>query len=192
MQEKESPNHYKTLPNLSNYLITEEGRVYSLIRKRYLKPHDNGIGYKQVFLKGDDLTRRWHKLHRLIALCYVDNPDNKPEVNHKDRNKANNHYTNLEWMTHKENINHSYETGRVRISGASHWNTGKEASLETRKKQSERKKGKHHPKFRGYLIFYGKHYESAIELSKELGVTAMTIGRWIKKGKIEIRGSNAE
>ncbi len=52
-----------------------------------------------------------HRVHRLIAIAYLLNPDNKFTVNHKDLNKQNNHVDNLEWMTQKENHHHARKNG---------------------------------------------------------------------------------
>lgn len=61
-------------------------------------------GYLQVGLYKDGKCRK-HKVHRLVAECFVDNKNNKPEVNHLDENKQNNKSENLEWCTRKENEN---------------------------------------------------------------------------------------
>lgn len=71
------------------------------------------LRYAQVCIS-DNCKRTTFKIHRLVGLLFVPNPDNKPHINHKDGNKANNHYTNLEWCTHSENIKHAYDTGLLK------------------------------------------------------------------------------
>ena len=69
-------------------------------------------GYHRVELNKDS-KRRSEAVHRLVARLFVDNPGNKPEVNHIDGDKSNNHYTNLEWVTRSENMKHAYEMGLI-------------------------------------------------------------------------------
>jgi hypothetical protein len=55
--------------------------------------------------------RKMHKIHRLVSMGFIENPNNKPQVNHKDGNKLNNHFNNLEWVTSKENAQHGWQNG---------------------------------------------------------------------------------
>jgi hypothetical protein len=78
-----------------------------------LKPQDSGKGYKYVALgKGRNPKKKNYYIHILVAKLFVNNPDNLPEVNHKDSNRANNHYKNLEWVTRLENIHDYMRKGR--------------------------------------------------------------------------------
>jgi len=93
-----------------NYLIYPDGRVFSKSRpgtngatlpERFLKLRDDGQGYKRVILYGE--TKKPFKVHRLVAIHYIPNPENKPEVDHKNRNKEDNRVENLRWVTKSEN-----------------------------------------------------------------------------------------
>jgi len=81
-------------------------------KEAYLKPATDGNGYLRVGLqiKGVLETR---KVHRLIAQAFIPNPDNKPEINHKDFNKKNNCVSNLEWCTRAENMAHAAKGGQL-------------------------------------------------------------------------------
>lgn len=80
---------------------------------RLLKQNDNGQGYLQVSLcyNGKSKTER---VHRLVALLFVDNPEKLPKVNHKDGNKRNNSAENLEWCSQADNILHAKSLGLMR------------------------------------------------------------------------------
>lgn len=74
--------------------------------ERELTTHINNRGYKAVCLR-----KTTYMVHRLVAQAFIDNPDNKPVVNHIDGNKLNNDVCNLEWCTVAENNAHARKTG---------------------------------------------------------------------------------
>lgn len=116
---------FKEISWLPNILIGSHGTIKTkayvdkngLNRKsRILKQADHN-GYKRVrvtiFNEKGKNSQRVFGVHVLVALAFVPNPNNKPEVNHIDENKKNNYYQNLEWVTHKENSNHGTRGARI-------------------------------------------------------------------------------
>lgn len=101
------------MKNFLDYVIYEDGRIWSNITNRFLKPALCGSKkqYRFVQLRVERKKYKQFYVHRLVATLYCENKENKPNVNHIDRNTENNHYTNLEWVTQKENINHSINCG---------------------------------------------------------------------------------
>ena len=96
------------------YAITEDGQVWSYRAKKFMKPNQTR-GYLKVKLSNKEIRKDYY-IHRLVAEAYIPNPQNKPQVNHKDENKLNNNVDNLEWMTAKENTNYGTHNERVAIS----------------------------------------------------------------------------
>jgi len=86
------------------YMITENGKLWSLTRSKWIKTWLDHDGYPSVNLFNGKYHTRF--IHRLVALTYLPNPNNLPQINHKDGVKTNNHYTNLEWCTLQQNITH--------------------------------------------------------------------------------------
>lgn len=95
------------------YYVTKEGDVFSYAYDIpiKLKPHKTEKGYLRVKLSRSSfgMNRKQARVHRLVALAYIANPEDKAEVNHIDGDKENNHISNLEWARGIENINHSIE-----------------------------------------------------------------------------------
>lgn len=97
-----------------HYLVSSYGTVRSLknrLGSGLMKLSQDMHGYYNICLYkfGKKLTT---KAHILVAKAFIPNPENKPHVNHKDLNKSNSHYTNLEWVTPLENNQHANEHGR--------------------------------------------------------------------------------
>lgn len=102
----------KPIKDFPNYLISDDGRIYNARTMHEMKGCKQNKGYEKVNLWS--LTEHKYKYflrHRLVAETFIPNPDDLPEVNHKDGNKENNSVQNLEWVTHKENVHHSIKTG---------------------------------------------------------------------------------
>ena len=111
------------------YKVSNLGKILSLNYRRtgkskLMNPFDNGDGYLHVVLSKNGETETC-KVHRLIAETFLPNPDNLPEVNHKDEDKTNNFVflnedgsvdkekSNLEWKNHRDNCNHGTRNERI-------------------------------------------------------------------------------
>lgn len=149
----------RQLKDNPSYLVTLDGKVFSLKYMRFLKTTKRPDGY--VYVKIGDKT---HRIHRLVAQTYIPNPEDKPQVNHIDGNKTNNMLCNLEWMTQSENIQHSFDIGLRPISEAL--------------RESGRLLAKNYGGHTGYgnkkIVLHtetGIFYEGVKEAAKTIGVT---------------------
>lgn len=133
MDERTDKNQYMKYLNPLNkwipvtgyegiYMIRSDGKVKGLRRTTAYKSTEREIkskefkftyhsdGYIVALLTKDNIGKRLY-LHRLLALHFIPNPENKPQVNHKNGIKHDNRLVNLEWVTVKENIHHAIRTG---------------------------------------------------------------------------------
>ena len=85
------------------YGITSCGKVWSYKRKKFLTPGVNNKGYLYVNLCKDGKVKKY-KIHRLVAEAYIPNPNNLPQVDHIDNDKAHNYVNNLQWITNRDNV----------------------------------------------------------------------------------------
>lgn len=99
---------FAVIPGFPNYNISNYGRVLNNTTDKILGDFKDTKGYPITFLY-EDRKRKTLKVHRLVAKAFIANPENKPQVNHKDGNKKNNHWTNLEWSTNSENGKHAWD-----------------------------------------------------------------------------------
>lgn len=98
------------------YQISSKGRVRSLARKIagcvprdsveiVMQQYEHNTGYRVIYLK-TPMQRKKAFVHRLVGKAFLPNPEDKPIVNHKDRDRTNNDLSNIEWVTEEENRQH--------------------------------------------------------------------------------------
>lgn len=136
------------------YEIDELGNIYSHKSKKYLKSFLDRYGYLYVRIKN-----KHRKVHRLVALNFLDNKENKPCVDHIDRNKLNNHYSNLRFVTPKENSNNINTIQHLK-------KIGERYKIEYGKRIADKK---------------GNVYVSIIEASRQVEIPRSTIQWHLKK-----------
>jgi len=135
LQEKRgdyNKDEWKEIPGFPGYEISIYGDVYFKgdVSCRKRRPsgicvqNRNRLGYYIVHING-----KIYYVHRLLAMTYIENPENKKEIDHIDGNPSNNNLDNLRWATHKENLNNSVSVERERLS-----HMGKESNIKGRKK----------------------------------------------------------
>ena len=104
----------------SNYIVYRDGRIWNEKLKRFMKQSLNVYGYCHIGLCNNG-SRYTRKVHRLVAEAYIPNPENKPDVDHINRDKTDNRVENLRWVTPLENnqnrcISNSNTSGHIGIT----------------------------------------------------------------------------
>ena len=94
------------------YKVTSEGNVFSVRSNMELSPTLDKDGYCKVSLSFKN-NRKSYRVHRLVAFAFIDNPEDKPQVNHINGIKSDNRPENLEWVTSSENLIHKYRVLKV-------------------------------------------------------------------------------
>lgn len=101
----------KDIPGFSNYLATTDGLILHKNTLIQVNTRLDKDGYPRVTIKDNNGNKLTRFVHRLVAITFIPNPYNKPQVNHKDGNKLNSNVDNLEWVTNSENSAHAIDIG---------------------------------------------------------------------------------
>ncbi|MEG1388707.1 MAG: NUMOD4 domain-containing protein, partial [Algoriella sp.] len=148
------PNEiWKRIPGYSLYEISNMGRIktfnqFGCGRTAIMKPALDPNGYWRTMLKRDsDGKVHTIKVHRLVAITFIPNPENKPQVNHINSKPADNRLSNLEWVTRSENMIHAHKFGNKSCKGEKNpaTNLTDEIVLEIRSKYTYGRNGKPKP-----------------------------------------------
>lgn len=97
---------FKIIENFEDYLVSNHGRIWSNKTKNILTPKVSNRGYYQVNMSNKNKSYCL-LVHRIVAKAFIDNPHDKPQVNHINKDRLNNNYNNLEWVTDQENKDHA-------------------------------------------------------------------------------------
>jgi len=149
-----------------HYEISNEGELKR--GEKMIKPQLKAHGYLEYSMSIDN-KRQYEMAHRLVAKAFINNPENKAEVNHIDCNRLNNNVANLEWCTHSENIRHSRALNRY----------PKKIKKRTIETQEKDRKAKEH-KMKAVIDELGNIYETAKAAAYANGLSSQAVRLAIK------------
>ena len=155
---------WKSIEGTKGFIqVSAEGKVRSLLSgtPRILKTSIDNKGYHRIRVT-IEREKKTFKLHREVAKAFIPNPDNKPQVNHKDGNKNNNSATNLEWVTNKENCNHAIKNGL--------W----DSVIEGSRKENESRRKPIIGHYVGENQAYSRYFKSIAEAERYIGSRHIT------------------
>lgn len=157
---------WKEIKGFPKYSVSNLGKIKNNETGKILKPYRVG-GAGNQYPAVDLYPKKHIKVHRIVALHFIPNPENKREVNHKDGDHFNSSAENLEWVTGSENCKHAYkELGKVRLSGSKNPNARRILRVED-----------------------GKTFGSLQEATKAIGLKAHTsISKALKKENLTAGG----
>lgn len=101
---------FYAIKNYERYGVSEQGIIKNLEAGKIIKLMPDKDGYL-CFIACINYKKKCLKVHRVVGETFIPNPDNLPQINHKDLNKQNNHFTNLEWVTDLTNKRHLWDSG---------------------------------------------------------------------------------
>ena len=189
METAPSPNELQPVPGTLDYYATVDGRIWDAKQQRWPKLSQHSLGYVQMGVRQPDGTFKPAKVHRLVAMAFLPNPENKYSVNHKDGNKTNNAVANLEWATMKENIQQARLTGLLTTkAGTESPLYGRSLTPEIRRKLSDAKKGERHPKFSGTYLTPKGEFAAASAAACACAISTRQILRLCKGGAHKAEG----
>lgn len=171
----------KSIKGFEDYQISDDGKVYSLKTKKYLKPICRNK-YLNVYLYKNK-KRHFALIHRLVALNFIDNPNHYPQINHKDENPQNNKVENLERCTNKYNANYGHHSEKIKkFMTENNPFKGKHHTKESREKMRNAKLGKPSKRKRKITI-NGVEYESIEKAMQELKISTRKLYKLIEENK---------
>ena len=109
---------WKIIPGFSNYMASNKGRIKNIKTGYITLGSLDDAKYRRFALYNDDGVKIHTKVHILVAKAFLSNPDNLPEVNHKNKNHEDNRVENLEWVSHKKNMQHFFKEEGIKHNNA--------------------------------------------------------------------------